>query len=224
MLENSCPRCGAATPDDVCAVCGVDTRTDQRGASAAEGEAGGPSVRFNALSAEGDPTPNFWARRSRRGKTGLIGVASVAALFFIGSVNGGSPEPTPGDFSPAGASATAEPSPTTDPTASPTPEPTKRPTPEPTERPTPAPTPEPTPVPTPVPTPAPTPVPTPVPATPEPSCHPSYQGACLLIGAGDYDCAGGSGNGPNYIQGPVYVIGYDEFDLDRDGDGVACER
>lgn len=54
-------------------------------------------------------------------------------------------------------------------------------------------------------------------------CHPSYAGACLKTGAGDYDCAGGSGNGPNYIAGPISVVGFDEFELDRDGDGVACE-
>jgi len=54
------------------------------------------------------------------------------------------------------------------------------------------------------------------------NCHPSYEGACLLIGAGDYDCAGGSGNGPNYT-GTVRVVGYDEFKLDRDGDGWGCE-
>jgi hypothetical protein len=55
------------------------------------------------------------------------------------------------------------------------------------------------------------------------SCHPSYEGACLKVGAGDYDCAGGSGNGPNYVVGPVSVVGPDDFDLDRDGDGVGCE-
>jgi hypothetical protein len=38
----------------------------------------------------------------------------------------------------------------------------------------------------------------------------------------DYDCAGGSGNGPLYT-GPVTVVGPDEFDLDREGDGVGCE-
>jgi hypothetical protein len=54
------------------------------------------------------------------------------------------------------------------------------------------------------------------------SCHPSYKGACLKQNAGDYDCAGGSGNGPNYV-GTVRVVGYDEFDLDRDGDGIGCE-
>ncbi len=53
-------------------------------------------------------------------------------------------------------------------------------------------------------------------------CHPSYQGACVPV-ASDVDCAGGSGNGPEYIRGPIQVVGPDEYDLDRDGDGVACE-
>lgn len=53
------------------------------------------------------------------------------------------------------------------------------------------------------------------------SCHPSYSG-CLKMNAGDYDCAGGSGNGPNYT-GPVQVYGFDPFDLDRDNDGWGCE-
>jgi hypothetical protein len=63
------------------------------------------------------------------------------------------------------------------------------------------------------------------PATRAPAsdCHPSYSGACLRTSAGDYDCAGGSGNGPNYVQGPIRVRGEDPFDLDRDGDGEACE-
>ena len=47
--------------------------------------------------------------------------------------------------------------------------------------------------------------------------------ARLREGIGDYDCAGGSGNGPNYVYGIVEVVGYDEFDLDRDGDGYGCE-
>lgn len=53
------------------------------------------------------------------------------------------------------------------------------------------------------------------------NCHPSYSG-CLKRNAGDYDCAGGSGNGPNYT-GPVRVNGSDPFDLDRDDDGWGCE-
>lgn len=52
-------------------------------------------------------------------------------------------------------------------------------------------------------------------------CNPNYSG-CLKSGAGDYDCANGSGNGPNYT-GKVKVLGYDEFDLDRDNDGWGCE-
>ena len=62
------------------------------------------------------------------------------------------------------------------------------------------------------------------PSTPPPeNCHDSYRGECLKVGIGDYDCAGGSGNGPNYVQGTVRVVGPDEFDLDRDGDGLGCE-
>jgi hypothetical protein len=51
---------------------------------------------------------------------------------------------------------------------------------------------------------------------------PGYAGACLDAAAADYDCAGGSGDGPEYT-GEVRVVGEDHFDLDRDGDGVACE-
>lgn len=53
------------------------------------------------------------------------------------------------------------------------------------------------------------------------NCHPSYSG-CLKMNAGDYDCAGGSGNGPNYT-GPVRVYGSDPFGLDSDNDGWGCE-
>lgn len=55
------------------------------------------------------------------------------------------------------------------------------------------------------------------------NCDPSYKGACLDPTASDYDCAGGSGDGPKYVQGPIEVVGDDHFGLDRDGDGVACE-
>ncbi|MFP3961119.1 G5 domain-containing protein [Actinomadura fulvescens] len=53
-------------------------------------------------------------------------------------------------------------------------------------------------------------------------CDPNYSGACVPI-ASDVDCAGGSGDGPAYVDGPVRVIGTDVYDLDRDGDGVACD-
>ncbi|GIF51517.1 hypothetical protein Afe04nite_60560 [Asanoa ferruginea] len=56
---------------------------------------------------------------------------------------------------------------------------------------------------------------------PASKCDPNYSG-CVPI-ASDVDCAGGSGNGPAYVQGPVRVIGDDIYDLDRDGDGIACD-
>lgn len=71
-------------------------------------------------------------------------------------------------------------------------------------------------------TPAPIVIPTPTPIQTSSQCNPNYSG-CLKSNAGDYDCAGGTGNGPNYT-GAVQVIGYDEYGLDRDGDGWACER
>jgi hypothetical protein len=59
-------------------------------------------------------------------------------------------------------------------------------------------------------------------AGPEPAsdCHPSYR-PCIPF-ARDVDCAGGSGNGPEYT-GRVEVIGPDDYDLDRDHDGIGCE-
>jgi hypothetical protein len=44
-------------------------------------------------------------------------------------------------------------------------------------------------------------------------------------GIGDYDCAGGSGNGPNYAPEGVRVVepGRDPFGLDRDEDGIGCD-
>ena len=71
----------------------------------------------------------------------------------------------------------------------------------------------------------PTPKPSPTPTLTEPeveteNCTPGYS-PCLPP-AYDYDCAGGSGNGPAYT-GRVEVTGPDIYDLDRDGDGVGCE-
>jgi resuscitation-promoting factor RpfB len=76
--------------------------------------------------------------------------------------------------------------------------------------------------------PFPPPPPLPPPAPPPPAfptatagCDPNYD-PCVPI-ASDVDCAGGSGNGPAYADGPVRVIGRDVYALDRDGDGIACD-
>jgi hypothetical protein len=71
-----------------------------------------------------------------------------------------------------------------------------------------------------VPPPPPTTAPPPPPPPPPDGCHLSYD-PCVPI-ASDVDCLGGSGNGPVYT-GTVRVIGFDEYGLDDDGDGVGCE-
>jgi hypothetical protein len=59
--------------------------------------------------------------------------------------------------------------------------------------------------------------------TEEPPCDPNYEGACLDPNALDYDCAGGEGDGPEYVEGPITIVGEDHFDLDANEDGIACE-
>jgi hypothetical protein len=55
-------------------------------------------------------------------------------------------------------------------------------------------------------------------------CDPSYAQACLDPNAKDYDCAGGGGDGPDYVAGPVVIVGDDHYGLDGpDNDGVGCE-
>lgn len=79
-----------------------------------------------------------------------------------------------------------------------------------------------------VPLPPPPPPEPPAPPEPEPEpepaseCDPNYSGVCVPI-ASDVDCAGGSGDGPEYVDGPVYVEGEDIYGLDNDGNGVGCE-
>lgn len=57
---------------------------------------------------------------------------------------------------------------------------------------------------------------------PESNCDPNYAGACVPV-AYDVDCAGGSGDGPEYVQGPVRVVGDDVYDLNSDDDNIACD-
>ena len=58
---------------------------------------------------------------------------------------------------------------------------------------------------------------------PAQSCTPGYD-PCIPPGP-DVDCAGGSGNGPRYVNGPVQVDDSkgDPYGLDRDHDGIGCE-
>lgn len=72
---------------------------------------------------------------------------------------------------------------------------------------------------------SPSPSPSPPSSPPPPSsssCDANYQGACLDPYALDYDCLGGSGDGPLYT-GRVVVVGHDQYGLDADGDGIGCE-
>lgn len=66
------------------------------------------------------------------------------------------------------------------------------------------------------------PAPKPPPTSPSPPMDCQGYSPCLPPGP-DVDCAGGSGDGPRYVQGPVYVTGSDPYGLDGDGDGVGCE-
>lgn len=52
-------------------------------------------------------------------------------------------------------------------------------------------------------------------------CTPGYS-PCIAPGP-DVDCAGGSGDGPRYVEGPILVTGSDPYKLDNDHDGFACQ-
>jgi hypothetical protein len=58
-------------------------------------------------------------------------------------------------------------------------------------------------------------------SAPDQACTPGYN-PCIPPGP-DVDCAGGSGDGPRYVEGPVRVTGSDPYGLDRDHDGIGCE-
>jgi hypothetical protein len=64
-------------------------------------------------------------------------------------------------------------------------------------------------------------------AAPAPSsnCTPGYSPCLVYHGGADYDCAGGSGDGPYYTEpGRTYrVTGSDPYGLDADNDGYGCE-
>lgn len=62
----------------------------------------------------------------------------------------------------------------------------------------------------------------PIPQEQGSNCDSNYAGDCVPI-ASDVDCASGDGNGPEYVDGPVTVVGDDIYGLDNNNDGVGCE-
>jgi hypothetical protein len=52
-------------------------------------------------------------------------------------------------------------------------------------------------------------------------CDSNYT-PCVPV-ASDVDCEGGSGDGPEYVAGPVTVVGEDIYGLDRDNNRIGCE-
>jgi len=60
------------------------------------------------------------------------------------------------------------------------------------------------------------------PPAPTGNCNPNYT-PCVPNDPVDVDCAGGGGNGPSYVTGPVTVTGTDVYGLDSDHNGIGCE-
>ncbi len=59
---------------------------------------------------------------------------------------------------------------------------------------------------------------------PQDPCDPSYPNVCLDPAAADYDCAGSGDDGPEFVEGPVRILGADPYDLDGSPrDGIGCE-
>ena len=163
-------------------------------------------------------------------RTKVIGgiVGGVLALGIIGAATGcrhsSVPEPAPApvpvvEQAPAPAPALATPT-APAPAPLPQPDPVPAPAPAPKAAPAPAPAPKAAPAPAPAPRVAPAPKAAPKAASPG-GCDPNYAG-CVPI-ASDVDCAGGNGNGPAYVRGPVTVTGRDIYGLDADHDGIGCD-
>jgi hypothetical protein len=184
------------------------------------------------------PTPAPAAVRPRRifssHRPAWIAAVIVAIAFFAALANNGdSPSPATTSATDRGSTTTArtiEAPPITTTTTQPTPTTTTPPVTTTTTTPTVAPAPKPVDPPPANPktttkrtatNPATPPPPAPTPPGPTPQCDPNYSG-CVPI-ASDVDCAGGSGNGPAYVRGPIRVIGTDIYGLDADHDGIACE-
>lgn len=160
----------------------------------------------------------------------------LAGIVVIGLAAAACASPTgPDALVAAPSSSSAAPAPTRTTASKPTPKPRPKPKFHPKPKPRPKRAPVTThphtsaPPPAPVTTHAPAPAPPTTHAAPKPApkpanCDPSYPDTCLHDGIGDYDCSSGSGNGPNYANGPLTVRPPDPFGLDADHDGVGCER
>ena len=57
------------------------------------------------------------------------------------------------------------------------------------------------------------------------NCTPGCSPCLVYHGGADYDCAGGSGNGPYYTAPGVtyHVTGSDPYGLDANHNGLGCE-
>jgi hypothetical protein len=59
---------------------------------------------------------------------------------------------------------------------------------------------------------------------PSDPCDPHYPNVCLDPNVTDYDCAGSGEDGPEFVEGPVRILGSDPFDLDgQPRDAIGCE-
>ncbi|MFS0839772.1 excalibur calcium-binding domain-containing protein [Paenibacillus sp. 1P03SA] len=174
-------------------------------------------------------------KRNGKAKKLFTGSLALFIVMIIGAGNTGStkqplsgPQSTPASVAvtptPAATvvptiipAATATPEPTPAATATPVPTATPSPTPEPTPEPVkaaPAPTPEPVKA-----APKPTSAPTPKPATPKPTAKPKAEPKQSSVYFKNCSEAKAAGAAPIYEGEPGY-----SSKLDRDGDGVACER
>jgi hypothetical protein len=155
------------------------------------------------------------ARTPTKHRKAWIVAGAVAVILFFAAIGNANDDPDPSTSAAEDTATTTE---TTTSTTTTTTTTTPPPTTTPAVQPPPVqPQPEPQ---QPTEEPAPPPPPAAEPP-PERQCDPNYTG-CVPV-ASDVDCAGGSGNGPAYVDGPVNVIGDDIYDLDRNNDGVACE-
>ncbi|SMC52841.1 hypothetical protein SAMN05661093_00384 [Kibdelosporangium aridum] len=147
-----------------------------------------------------------------------IAAAVAGFLFLVGLINSTDEKPTSGSTAPVADVASAPPATTTTTTTTTA---TTTSSAVPAAPPPPPPPPPATPTTKKSTTTKQAPPPPPVPEEPAQNCHPNYE-PCVPV-ARDVDCKGGSGNGPEYVDGPIRVIGKDVYGLDDNKNGIGCE-